>query len=285
MDDAETAIDSLEQLGLTEYEARCFVALTRLPHATAKEVGQVADIPRSRVYETMDRLQERGLVEIQEGEPRTFQSVSIDTAVRVLRKEYDSHFETMERSLRRMEPIYKEVQQAVWALSDHEQVTERVVDLVSEASDEIVLVVLDDALLDDELLAYLTEADERGVAINVGTVVDSVRERVADAEFDASVFSTGLIEWFQEMSGAPRVGRLLMVDRGPVLVSALHDERLPGVPNETAAWSDGINHGMATFTERVLTYELQENVEEVYSRGSSESGDSESGDSESGDSD
>ncbi|MFC4451710.1 hypothetical protein [Halorussus aquaticus] len=143
-----------------------------------------------------------------------------------------------------------------------------------------MLIVLDDALLDDELLAYLTEAAERGVAINVGTVVDSVRERVADADFDASVFRTGLIEWFQEMSGTSRVGRLLMVDRGPVLVSALHDERLPGVPNETAAWSDGVNHGMATFTERVLTYELQENVEEVYSGEHFESASSESSDAE-----
>jgi hypothetical protein len=52
-----------------------------------------------------------------------------------------------------------------------------------------------------------------------------------------------------------------MVDRGPVLVSALHDEDLPGVPNEIAAWTDGIDHGMATFAERMLTYELAENVE------------------------
>lgn len=270
MDDTETAIDTLEQLGLTEYEARCFVALTRLPHATAKEVGQVADIPRSRVYETTERLQQRGLIEAQDGEPRTFQSVPIDTAVRVLRKEYESYFETMEQTLRRMEPIYKEAQQAVWALNDYEQVTERVLDLITDATDEIVLIVLDEILLDDEVIAYLTEADERGVTINIGTAVDSIHERITDADLDADVFTTGLIEWFQAMSGSPRIGRLLMVDRGPVLLSALHDERLPGVPNETAAWSDGINHGMATFTERVLTYELQENVREVYDSADSE---------------
>ncbi|MFC6823984.1 TrmB family transcriptional regulator [Halopelagius fulvigenes] len=264
MDDAEAAVDALEQLGLTEYEARCFVALTRLPHATAKEVGQVADIPRSRVYGTMDRLRQRGLVEVQEGEPRTFQSVSIDTAVRVLRKEYESNFETVERTLRRMEPIYKEAQQAVWALSTHEQVTERVIDLVDNAEREIVLIVLGESLLGDELLAYLEEAAERGVSINIGTVVEPIYERIEDAGFNADVFTTDLIEWFHAMSGSPHIGRLLMVDRGPVLVSALHDERLPGVPNETAAWSDGINHGIATFTERVLTYELQESVGEAY---------------------
>ncbi|WP_137285987.1 TrmB family transcriptional regulator [Halorussus salinisoli] len=263
MEEVRVAVDGLERLGLTEYEARCFVALTRLPHGTAKEIGKVADIPRSRVYETMDRLRERGLVELQEGEPRTFQSVSVNTAVRILRKKYESHFETVEETLRQMEPVYKENQQAVWAINDYEQVTERVLDLVADATDEILLITFDDILLDGELVDALAAADERGVAIHVGTDDETVRERIADTEIDALVFTSGLVEWFGVTNDTPRIGRVLMVDRGPVLMSALHDENLPGVPNETAAWSDGIDHGFATFAESVLTYELRENATDV----------------------
>jgi hypothetical protein len=84
------------------------------------------------------------------------------------------------------------------------------------------------------------------VAVHVGTDVESVSERVETAELDAELFTTDLVEWFHAMEGSPRIGRLLMVDRGPVLVSALHDEDLPGVPNEIAAWTDGIGHGLAT---------------------------------------
>lgn len=58
--DPEEAVTSLEELGLTEYEARCFVALTRLSKGTAKEVSQVADVPRSRVYDTIERLERTG---------------------------------------------------------------------------------------------------------------------------------------------------------------------------------------------------------------------------------
>ncbi|UPV76337.1 TrmB family transcriptional regulator (plasmid) [Halorussus limi] len=263
MEEVQVAVDGLERLGLTEYEARCFVALTRLPHGTAKEIGKVADIPRSRVYETMDRLRERGLVELQEGEPRTFQSVSINTAVRVLRKQYESYFETVEESLRQMEPVFKENQQAVWAINDHEQVTERILDLVADATDEILLIVFAETLLDEELLDALRSADDRGVAVHVGTDAEAVRDTFADAEIDARVFTSELIEWFDAGDATPRIGRLLMTDRGPVLMSALHDEDLPGVPNETAAWSDGIDHGLATFAESVLTYELRENAAEV----------------------
>jgi hypothetical protein len=169
-----------------------------------------------------------------------------------------------------MEPLYKEPQQSVWALTNYEQVTERVIELVNDATDEIVLIVLDEALLDEEVITSLEAASGRGVSVYVGTDEAAVREIVEAAEFDAEIFTTDLIEWFDAMTESPRIGRLLMTDRGPVLVSALHEAELPGVPNETAAWTDGIDHGMATFAERVLTYELLENVE-----GASEPSDSE----------
>jgi len=265
MEDAEDAIDALENLGLTAYEAQCFVALARLPHGTAKEIGQVADVPRSRVYETMDRLRNRGLVELHQAEPRAYQSVSVDTAVRMLREEYDSYLETVDVSLRKLEPTYRKTVQGVWAINSHEQVTGRIVDLISEASEEVVLIVLDESLLDTETFEALQAATDRDVAIYIGTTVESIRDRITATEIDAQLFATDLIEWFTEMSEAPRIGRLLMVDRDPVLVSALHEETLPGVPNETAAWSDGIDHGFATFTERVFTYHFQQSIDDVES--------------------
>lgn len=260
MSQAQEARHALENLGLTEYEARCFVALAQLPHGTAKEVGQVAEIPRSRVYETMDRLRDKGLVEIHKAEPRAYQSVSVDTAIQILRKEYESYFDTAEKRLNQLEPTYKKAQQGVWAINTHDQVTGRVVNLVADASDEIVFIVLDDTLLGETTLDAIAAASERGITVHIGAVAESIHEHIEDAEIDATAFTTELIEWFTAMSGSPRIGRFLMVDRGPVLVSALHEEELPGVPNETAVWSDGIDHGFATFAERVFTYELKENV-------------------------
>ncbi len=259
MSEDREAIRALEQLGLTEYEARCFVALAQLPHGTAKEIAEVADVPRSRVYETMDRLQSRGLVELHEADPREYQNVSVDTALEILRTEYESYFDTVEETLEQLEPTYKKAEQAVWAINTHEQVTGRVVDLVDDASDEVVLIVLEEDLLDRTVRRSLAAASDRGVTVHVGTVSDVVRDRLEEDGVDAHVYETGLIEWFTAMTDTPRIGRLLMVDRGPVLASALHEAELPGVPNETAAWSDGIDHGFATFAERVFTYDLKEN--------------------------
>lgn len=256
MSDDQMAVDALESLGLTPYEARCFVALSQLSHGTAREIARVADVPRSRVYETMDRLRERGLIEIQRAEPLVYRSVSVDTAVSILDSQYETYVETVEQSLRQLRPTQAGTDRAVWAISTHDGVTGRVVDLIRESTDEIVLIVLNEQLLDERVVAELVAADEDDIDIYIGTVSRAVRTRLADTNLGRTVFTSDLVEWLGATDDSSEIGRLLMVDREPVLVSALHPERLPGVPNETAVWSDGLNHGFATFTERVLTYEL-----------------------------
>ncbi|MFC7078815.1 TrmB family transcriptional regulator [Halorussus caseinilyticus] len=74
-DNQEQAAGLLQQLGLKEYEARCFVALTRKATATAKEISEIADVPRTRVYDAIRVLEAQGLVEIQHTNPRQYRAV------------------------------------------------------------------------------------------------------------------------------------------------------------------------------------------------------------------
>ncbi|UHQ97948.1 hypothetical protein HYG81_18615 [Natrinema zhouii] len=48
------AVRLLDDLGLTEYEARCFVALSRVQTASASEIHTLSDVPRSRVYDSVE---------------------------------------------------------------------------------------------------------------------------------------------------------------------------------------------------------------------------------------
>lgn len=43
------SIELLQQLGLKEYEARAFVALTRVEAGTAKDIAELSEVPRTRV--------------------------------------------------------------------------------------------------------------------------------------------------------------------------------------------------------------------------------------------
>lgn len=64
-------------LGLTEYQARVYLALLELGSSTAGQVPAVSRVPRTRVYATMKQLHEKGLVEIVPETPLRYRPVPI----------------------------------------------------------------------------------------------------------------------------------------------------------------------------------------------------------------
>ena len=52
----EEATELLQKLGLKEYEARSFVGLSRLDAGTAKELSEITEVPRTRIYDAVKEL-------------------------------------------------------------------------------------------------------------------------------------------------------------------------------------------------------------------------------------
>jgi sugar-specific transcriptional regulator TrmB len=258
--ESHRAIEALQQLGLTEYEAKCLVALVRLSQGTAKDISRVADIPRSRVYDAVDRLHRSGLVETRNSTPKFFRSVDIETVIRTLRGEYDAYFETIEESLRALEPTTPDSEQDVWSIEGHDSVSDRVHSLIREADSEVVLVVHAERLVDDDLLDLLREVAARGVSVVVGTRLDDLRERLDDGAGSISTFRPDLAELGRTSDGAA-LGRILVVDDEAILVSAVTGERLPGIPEETATWCRGFRHGFAIVISQLVRRELDRRSE------------------------
>lgn len=71
-DTPSAAVKQLKQFGLSTYAARTFVALVELGSGTARDVSQVSDVPRTRVYDAADELCEYGLVEVRQTSPKEF---------------------------------------------------------------------------------------------------------------------------------------------------------------------------------------------------------------------
>jgi sugar-specific transcriptional regulator TrmB len=57
----ESFIEPLTQLGLTSYEAKAYIALTRRGSFSAAEVARLSGLPRQRIYDVLNSLVERGL--------------------------------------------------------------------------------------------------------------------------------------------------------------------------------------------------------------------------------
>jgi sugar-specific transcriptional regulator TrmB len=254
----QRAVESLQQLGLKEYEAKSFVALSRIPQGTAKEIHEISDVPRTRVYDAARALEERGLVEIQHSNPQRFRAVPIEEAVETLREQYDSRAATLREALRGLDPVETDAGEAithqVWALSGTTAVANRTVELIETADSEVVLVVGDDAAFTDELADGLRAAEERGVDVVVGTVADALRERIRAALPEAAVFVSEL-DWLRGLAAADDetvLSRLLLVDRESILVSTLHEDASGAQTEERAVFGTGFDNGIVVVARRLM---------------------------------
>ncbi|MDS0297184.1 TrmB family transcriptional regulator [Halogeometricum sp. S1BR25-6] len=254
----ERAVELLQKLGLKEYEAKCFVALTQLPSGTAKHISEISEVPRTRVYDAVRVLETQGLVEIQHANPQRFRAVSIDEAAQTLRSEYESRTESLRETLQGVEAATVDdevdVSHEVWALSGSAAIATRTTQLVDEAESEVVLIVGHESALTDDLVERLESAQDRGVSVVVGTVSESLHEDVRAVLPGAEAFVSEL-EWLRSTAAddATEITRLLLVDRTTILVSTTHSGGATGEQSEQAVFGRGFENGLVTIVRRLMS--------------------------------
>jgi sugar-specific transcriptional regulator TrmB len=254
----EQAIELLQQLGLKEYEAKSFVALSRLPRGTAKDVSEVSEVPRTRVYDAISVLETKGLVEIQHSSPQRFRAVSVDEAVETLRSEYEERAESLRQTLRGLEPATVDeevdVTHEVWALSGEAAITSRTRQLIDDADGEIVLVIGHGRVFTEELVNALRDAQQRGVTVIVGTISEALRDRINEVLPEIEVFVSRL-EWLRHSAlsdDETEISRLTIVDREAILVSSFVESASDGQKHEQAVFGRGFDNGLVAIARRLM---------------------------------
>lgn len=255
----EESVELLQQLGLKEYEARCFVALCRLPSGTAKQISEISEVPRTRIYDAIRVLEAKGLVEVQHASPKRFRAVSVEEAARTLRDDFAERTDELLQHLESLEAATPEgeteVTHEVWALSGSTAIENRAVELLEDADEEIVFVVGHVDVLTTDFVDVLRGAQETDVDVIVGTIDESIRERVETELPGVETFVSGL-EWLDgsmvDTGDDTVISRLLMVDRRAILVSTLHESTSGVAPTEKAIFGTGFTNGLVVVARRLM---------------------------------
>jgi len=244
------AVEALSRLGLSEYEARCFVALSQLSTGTAKEVAQVADVPQSRVYDITEQLHNRGLVDIQQSDPKKYCAVSVEHALQTLQEEYNAHLDVAEANLQALEGRQSD-DAGVWGIATRRDVRNRVVRHIRHADEALYLLVAREELLEDKLLAALAEAASNEVTLWVEGPTPATKQLIHDDIPAAAVAVTDFSRQFG--SGLPQnPGRLLMVDGETILLSAQQEGLVPNEVEESGVWGSAAGHGLVVWMHHLL---------------------------------
>ncbi|MDS0296137.1 TrmB family transcriptional regulator [Halogeometricum luteum] len=258
------AVEQLEAIGLSSYAARTFVALASLGRGTARDVSDVSDVPRTRVYDAVKELRERGLVDVRQSSPKQFWVVSSETTRRRLEREYTRRLDRLINALNDVEPASATAEQrGVWTVTGRETIADRVTELVETATDEIAIMTVEE-LLTEEIVARLRAAADRGVTVRVAGLSESVQGDIQDAVPDAELFES-LWVWSETPAG-----RLLMVDGKKTLVSVLvrgNGDHPPEPRDETAIWGAGETNSLVVVLRAMFTWQLGSDESDERTRG------------------
>jgi len=74
----------LEKLGLTEYEAKTLNTLFTLKEAEAPEISRTAQVPKTRVYDVLEKLMEKDLIIEIKGRPKLYRAIEPQKAIDIL---------------------------------------------------------------------------------------------------------------------------------------------------------------------------------------------------------
>ncbi len=177
-------MDALKSIGLNLYERKLWVALLARGTSTAGELSEIANVPRSRSYDILQSLAEKGFVIAQPSKPLKYVAMHPKEALERARKKLE---ENMQATLERMDdlkssPIIKELaelhskglsvvmpEDITGALKGKYSVLQQMGTMFKTATKRINIVTTQEGINDlyQNHMNELKRASERGVKVQI----------------------------------------------------------------------------------------------------------------------
>ncbi len=230
-------MDALRTIGLNKYERNLWAALLSRGSSTVGELSDVSNVPRSRCYDVLESLSERGFVVIQPGKPMKYVAIPPREALeRVKKKAYEEAVEMNEKidrlvksdTIKELEKLHKENIKTIrpkdltGAIKGRHAMHQQLELMFKKAKKSIKLMTTPDGL--EELMEnhepFLKKAYESGVKIQVLAPVSKQTDTVKNVTKYAQVRSVENAEKLEKM-----LGRLFVVDGEEFLLGLTDDTK------------------------------------------------------------
>ncbi|HTT15399.1 MAG TPA: helix-turn-helix domain-containing protein [Thermoplasmata archaeon] len=174
-DEFRRAAEVLGKVGLTQYEARAYIALVARGVGDAATLATAAGIPRTSAYKVLESLAAKGYAQPTGGKPILFRPTPPLDVAETLKTAIQEVFEQL-AALHRVVAEHGEPQ-LVYLLSGREKVLAKVGELLEQSMRTFILTTPQVSEVRDELGKKLQHAVKRGVRV---TFVTAPLQRVPE---------------------------------------------------------------------------------------------------------
>lgn len=158
---SDNAIQQLQALGFTEYEARAYITLLEQGELSGYAWAQHSGIPRANIYAVAQKLADRGAVQSRAGRRgKTWSAVSSNLLLSGIRAQYKRNLERADQSLANLQQARQT--NTVFNLRDDELLL-RARQLIDACREHLIIAIQPQEAA--ALASSLQQARDRGVAI------------------------------------------------------------------------------------------------------------------------
>lgn len=150
---------SLQELGFTQYEAACYMALASVHPVNGSRLSRISGVARSRIYDVLRNMTAKGWVlEVDSGR---YVPLPPDELVERLRNDFENSIHAFEKEI--TQTSQESVYEYIWTLTGYENIMNKAVQMIRSADSEIYVRLFPTAA--SKLAGPLKKAESRGVKI------------------------------------------------------------------------------------------------------------------------
>lgn len=253
-------MDALRTIGLNKYERNLWAALLSRGSATAGELSDISNVPRSRCYDVLESLATRGFVVIQPGKPLKYVAIPPREALERAKKkvveeahEVSAKIDRLAKSdsLKELERLHKEnirtvkPEELTGALKGRYAMLQQLETMLKKAKKSVKLMTTETGLLEivENHGSLLKKLSDSGVKLQIAAPITKQTESIAKeiAKF-AQVRDIDDVEYIERVAG-----RLAVVDGNEFLVGLTDDTKVH--PTQDISFWTQSDHATANMLE------------------------------------
>ncbi len=241
----EKVLTTLQRMGLTFYGSKAYAALVAMGPSSPGDIAKEADIPRSKIYEVLKRLEEEGWARVERGRPLKYKPRRPQEAIEERKAVLfsDVEYATAELSSIYERHIDKESPK-VWLIRGMDNISERISDMMARAKHDIVLLgALYSAGEIDRIKKQMERARKKGVNVRI---ITRHSIELKDRDIDLVQALSGVVPDIR-LYKTPFI-KFVVIDGREILImfSKVTDD-VPDVENAVAIWTP--NHEVASLMQ------------------------------------
>ncbi len=241
-------LDSLKTIGLNKYERNLWAALLSRGASTAGELSDISNVPRSRCYDVLESLSDRGFVILQPGKPMKYLAVNPREALERAKKkiteeavELSDKIDRLSKSdaVKELERLHKDniktikLEDVTGALKGRYAMLQQFDTMFKKAKKSIKLTMTESSMQEmmETHAVLLKKAADAGVKVQVAVPITKQNEElVKELMKYAQVRDVSDVEHIEKM-----LGRFCSVDGQEFLMGLTDDKTHP--TQDVAFWT------------------------------------------------